>query len=160
MCNREISSRRIDWFFPRSSTTIRGRSPGVGVAPTPPPPARAKVAKHRVRARVKGQLLVGTTLRVRLPQHGNHGVLWALFCVVFQTCVNILRNLNVLRVSMKEKSPTCLFNSTQGAKEGGVDPMKRGLFVLYSGSWICWRLLIAGSFEFIGRQYVKTFYPK
>ena len=24
MCNREISSRRIDWYFPRSSTTIRG----------------------------------------------------------------------------------------------------------------------------------------
>ena len=35
MCNREISSRRIDWFFPRSSTTIRGRSPG-GVVPTNP----------------------------------------------------------------------------------------------------------------------------
>ena len=33
----------------------------------------------------------------------------------------------VLRVSVKEKSPTCLFNGTQGAKEGGVDPMKRGL---------------------------------
>ena len=35
MCNREISSRRVDWFFPRSSTTIRGRSPGGGVVPTP-----------------------------------------------------------------------------------------------------------------------------
>ena len=34
MCNRDVSSRRIDWFFPRSSTTIRGRSPG-GVVPTP-----------------------------------------------------------------------------------------------------------------------------
>ena len=42
----------------------------------------------------------------------------------------------VLRVSVKEKSPSCLFNGTQGAKEGGVDPMKRGLFVPYSGSWI------------------------
>ena len=36
MCNREISSRRIDWSFPRSSTPIRGRSPGGGVVPTPP----------------------------------------------------------------------------------------------------------------------------
>ena len=36
MCNREISSRLIDWSFPRSSTTIRGRSPGGGgVVPTP-----------------------------------------------------------------------------------------------------------------------------
>ena len=52
MCNREISSRRIDCFFPRSSTTIRGRSPG-GVVPTPPPPPLAKVAKYGKRARVK-----------------------------------------------------------------------------------------------------------
>ena len=37
MCNREISSRRIDWFFPRSSTTIRGRSPGGGSHQPPPP---------------------------------------------------------------------------------------------------------------------------
>ena len=37
MCNREISSRRIDWFFPRSSTTIRGRSPGGGGRTNPPP---------------------------------------------------------------------------------------------------------------------------
>ena len=43
----------------------------------------------------------------------------------------------VLRVSVKEKSPACLFNGAQGAKEGDVDPMKRGLFVPYSGSWIC-----------------------
>ena len=35
MCNREIPSRRIDCFCPRSSTTIRGRSPGGGgVVPT------------------------------------------------------------------------------------------------------------------------------
>ena len=37
MCNREISSRRIDWFFPRSSTAIRGRSPGGGGSYQPPP---------------------------------------------------------------------------------------------------------------------------
>ena len=37
MCNREISSRRIDWSFPRSSTTIRGRSPGGGGSYQPPP---------------------------------------------------------------------------------------------------------------------------
>ena len=36
MCNREISSRRIDWFFPRSSTTIGGRSPGGSHHPPPP----------------------------------------------------------------------------------------------------------------------------
>ena len=40
-------------FFPRSSTTIRGRWPG-GVVPTPPPPPPlAKVAKYGKRARVK-----------------------------------------------------------------------------------------------------------
>ena len=53
MCNREISSRRIDWCFPRSSTTtIRGRSPG-GVVPTPPPPDRPRYEKCPDRARVK-----------------------------------------------------------------------------------------------------------
>ena len=50
MCNREISSRRIDCFFPRSSTTIRGRSPG-GVVPTPPD--RPRYEKCPDRARVK-----------------------------------------------------------------------------------------------------------
>ena len=35
MCNREISSIHGDWFFPRSSTTIRGRSPGGSYQPTP-----------------------------------------------------------------------------------------------------------------------------
>ena len=49
MCNREISSRRIDWSFPRSSTTIRGRSPG-GVVP--PPPDRPRYEKCPDRARV------------------------------------------------------------------------------------------------------------
>ena len=33
MCNREIASRRVDCFFPRSSTTIRGRSPGGSYQP-------------------------------------------------------------------------------------------------------------------------------
>ena len=53
MCNREISSRRIDWSFPRSSTTIRGRSPGGGR--TPPPPDRPRYEKCPDRARVKTQ---------------------------------------------------------------------------------------------------------
>ena len=34
MCNRDILSRRFDCFFPQSSTTIRGRSPG-GSYPLP-----------------------------------------------------------------------------------------------------------------------------
>ena len=51
MCNREISSRRIDCFFPPSSTTIRGRSPRGGRT-NPPPPPLAKVAKYGKRARV------------------------------------------------------------------------------------------------------------
>ena len=60
----------------------------------------------------------------------------------------------------RKKSPTCLFNGTQGAKEGGVDPMKRVFFVPYLCSWIRWRLLIAGSFELIGLQEVlKHFIP-
>ena len=42
MCNREIWSRRIDWFFPRSSTTIRGRSPGGGGRTSPPPPLHGR----------------------------------------------------------------------------------------------------------------------
>ena len=51
--NREYSARAIFWSFPRSSTTLRLETPR-GVAPTPPPPPTpAKVAKHRLRARVK-----------------------------------------------------------------------------------------------------------
>ena len=34
MCNREISSRRIDWSLPQSSTTIRGRLPGGSYQPS------------------------------------------------------------------------------------------------------------------------------
>ena len=56
------------------------------------------------------------------------------FKLIIVRRANMLRNLRSRRVSVKEKSPTCLFNGTQGAKEGGVDPMKRGLFVPYSGS--------------------------
>ena len=58
MCNREISSRRIDWFFPRSSTTIRGRSPGGGGS-YPPPPDRPRYEKCPDRARVKSTELGG-----------------------------------------------------------------------------------------------------
>ena len=62
---------------------------------------------------------------------------------------------------MKKKSPTYLFNGTQGAKQSSVDPMERGLFVPCSDSRICLRLLTVSSFESIGSQDVlKTFYPK
>ena len=54
MCNREISSRRIDWFFPRSSTTIRGRSPG-GVVPTPPDRPRYEKCPDRARVKHSGE---------------------------------------------------------------------------------------------------------
>ena len=41
-----------------------------------------------------------------------------------------------------------------------IHPTKRGLFVPFSGSWICCRLLIAGSFESIGLQNVSEhFFP-
>ena len=53
MCNREISSRRIDWSFPLSSTIIRGRSPGEGGVVPPPPPDRPRYEKCPDRARVK-----------------------------------------------------------------------------------------------------------
>ena len=57
MCNCEISSRDASpVFFSRSSTTIRGRSPG---GRTPPPPPLAKVAKYRKQARVNGQAWKG-----------------------------------------------------------------------------------------------------
>ena len=53
MCNRETSSRRIDWFFfPRSSTTIRGRSPGGGGGRANHPPDRPRYEKCPDRARV------------------------------------------------------------------------------------------------------------
>ena len=61
MCNREISSRRIDCFFPRSSTTIRGRSPGGGSYQPPPPPDRPRYEKCPDRARVnEGDQLVSS----------------------------------------------------------------------------------------------------
>ena len=58
ICNREISSRRIDWFCPRSSTTIRGRSleGPFQLQPTTTTLPLAKVAKFGKRARVKGAL--------------------------------------------------------------------------------------------------------
>ena len=49
MCNREILSRRIDWSFPRSSTTIRGRSPGGGR--TNPPPLTVRVMRNALTGR-------------------------------------------------------------------------------------------------------------
>ena len=51
MCNCEISSRRIDWFFPWSSTTIRGRSPGVGGRTNPPPPLTVRVMRNALTGR-------------------------------------------------------------------------------------------------------------
>ena len=51
MCNREISSRRIDWSFPRSSTTIRADRQG-RVVPTPPPaPLTVRVMRNALTGR-------------------------------------------------------------------------------------------------------------
>ena len=52
MCNREILSRRIDCFFSRSSTTIRGRTPGGRTNP----PDRPRYEKCPGRARVKSDI--------------------------------------------------------------------------------------------------------
>ena len=54
MCNREISSRRIDWFF-REALRPSGADPqGGSYQPPPPPPPLAKVAKYGKRVRNRG----------------------------------------------------------------------------------------------------------
>ena len=67
MCNREISSRRIDWFFPRSFRTIRGRSPGGRT--TPPPPDRPRYDKCPDRARVNTRPVAGGERRASQSFH-------------------------------------------------------------------------------------------
>ena len=59
MCNREISSRRIDWFFPRGSTTSGADRQGVR---TPPPPDRPRYEKCRDRARVTAFSILSLSL--------------------------------------------------------------------------------------------------
>ena len=55
MCNREISSRRVDWFFFAKLYDHQGPiARGGGGRTNPPPPPLAKVAKCGKRARVKG----------------------------------------------------------------------------------------------------------
>ena len=53
MCNREISSRRIDWFFSAKLYDHQGPIARGGRTNPPPPPPLAKVAKYGKRARVK-----------------------------------------------------------------------------------------------------------
>ena len=69
--NREYSARAICWSFPRSSTTLRLETPRGGRT-NPPPPTPAKVAKHRLRARVKRRA-EGETLNPRPAGGGAKG---------------------------------------------------------------------------------------
>ena len=67
MCNREISSRRIDCFFPRSSTTIRGRSPGGGGRTNPPPPLTVRVMRNALTGRGLTRALEGGGQKMPTP---------------------------------------------------------------------------------------------
>ena len=67
--NREYSASAICWSFPRSSTTLRLESPG---GSHPPPPTPAKVAKHRLRARVKGRVPPSWHNGFRVLYSSNH----------------------------------------------------------------------------------------
>ena len=64
MCNREISSRRIDCFF-REALRLSGADCQGGGGRTPPPPDRPRYKKCPDRARVKGSLrvMLSTVLR-------------------------------------------------------------------------------------------------
>ena len=75
MCNREISSRRVDCFF-REALRPSGADRQGGR--TPPPPPLAKVAKYGKRARVNCESANGG-LKQTSPRNNVHVSFWRVF---------------------------------------------------------------------------------